>query len=359
MKNTLYFSFLLLVASFAFQTASAQQKTNIAKPTHPKQATESEKSKLGVKSTKETKPVETSVNDLPDLDNFRIYADADNINIVSGVDHVSTIIRVDQPVNLTVQWFNDLLTPIVKKDGVKDLLTPLVKQGAGEAEINNNWYDLPSSSFTNIKWRIDEGPSGGKISQNTSNHAKATFTAKKIGNYHLTAVITGLKHQPTIDGGPRTSAAVMLSIPISVVNDEYLTYTLDGKTHINDITREINMEADQFLLGAQMVSGHSIYIRIPDAGGTGSYPFGTHAKEAYIDLNIDEGDPLVTETLKCEKCETTYSSGSVKIIKMGDFGDYIEGEFNAQVWRLGLVNSPAKQISGKFRVKNQKGPEDE
>ena len=154
-------------------------------------------------------------------------------------------------------------------------------------------------------------------------------------------------------------AICILTRSITTVPDEYMMLNVDGEIMINKAPENgeswLNMEADKFYISARMQNDHSIYLLIP--GGvtaTGSYPYGENEKEAYIDYSLDEGDidnTYITEKRNCETCDLVYSGGQVKITRFGAVGDYVEGEFTAELWLMGYYNPPKKNVTGKFRVK--------
>lgn len=152
------------------------------------------------------------------------------------------------------------------------------------------------------------------------------------------------------------SIETILTIPITVLEEEYVTYTVDGVTHVNEPAAEsgITMNpTNNFSIWANMTSGDGITLLIPGDVGAGAYPFGNGDQEAYIDVRIGDGDPFFSFTYACDMCDQTQSPGAITITKMGAVGDYVEGEFSGNVWRQGISGAPPHPIKGKFRVKRE------
>jgi hypothetical protein len=110
---------------------------------------------------------------------------------------------------------------------------------------------------------------------------------------------------------------------------------------------------NNFSIWANMTSGDGINLLIPGHVSVGAYAFGNGMQKAYIDVRIGEGDPFISHTHACEMCDETQSPGGITITKMGAVGDYVEGEFSGNVWRLGVPGAPAHPITGKFKVKRE------
>lgn len=157
----------------------------------------------------------------------------------------------------------------------------------------------------------------------------------------------------------RKSLAILLT-SIYTVPDEYFILKEDGMTTINnpfaDGESSLRMEVDSFFyVTTSFQSGSDILITIPGGvAGGGSYPYGTGDKLAYVDFSSVNSvdDSYISEKQNCETCDIVYSGGHVKITKYAaEIGDYMEGEFTAEVWLLGQYSPPKKNLSGKFRVK--------
>ncbi|WP_423736693.1 hypothetical protein [Chitinophaga caseinilytica] len=202
-----------------------------------------------------------------------------------------------------------------------------------------------------VKWSMASGK--GKI---TANGAKCEYQAPGEVPDENPAFVS-VSVPITLYDSKRTGLA-MLTTPIFTMPDEYLMVSVDGIPFINNPPENgessIRMEVDKFYVSAQLQDGHAIYILIPGGVmGTGSFPYGEDDKKAYIDFSTNATDILnswVTHKLNCEDCDPVFSGGQVKISKNGKIGEYVEGEFTAEVWKIGQYNPPKKQLSGKFRV---------
>ena len=157
----------------------------------------------------------------------------------------------------------------------------------------------------------------------------------------------------------RKSLAILLS-SIHTVPDEYFILKVDGTSTINNPFANgesaLRMEVDSFFyVTSSFLNGNDILITIPGGvAGGGTYPFGTGDKLAYIDFSSAQAtdESYISEKQNCETCDIVYSGGHVKITKYAAaIGDYMEGEFTAEVWLLGQYSPPKKNLSGKFRVK--------
>ncbi|AFD06066.1 hypothetical protein [Solitalea canadensis] len=155
----------------------------------------------------------------------------------------------------------------------------------------------------------------------------------------------------------KRNSIVMISTPIHTAPDDYMIIKVDGKEIKNKAPENgesaILLDANNFSISAHLEDGYDIGIVIPGGPGAGSYPFGEDYKKAYIDLATNEEFPnsWITQKQNCFDCDLVYSEGQVKITKFGGIGEYVEGEFNAEVWRIGQYNPPKKKIEGKFRAK--------
>ena len=152
------------------------------------------------------------------------------------------------------------------------------------------------------------------------------------------------------------SIETILTIPIQILEDEYVTYTVDGVTHVNEPRSELGIwmnPTNNFSIWANMTSGDGILLLIPGHVTVGSYPYGNSFQEAYIDVRIGDGDPFFSFTYACDMCDQTQSPGAITITKMGAVGDYVEGEFSGNVWRQGISGAPPHPIKGKFKVKRE------
>lgn len=162
---------------------------------------------------------------------------------------------------------------------------------------------------------------------------------------------------PITSYGNKRKAQAMLTAPILIMPDEYLIITVDGQPAINKKTEDgynwLKMEADKFYISCRLQDDNSIYILIPGSIGPGTYPYGEDEKKASISYSTNVGplDSWETQKSNCEYCDLVYSEGHVKISRFGNVGDYVEGEFTAEVWLMGEYNPPKKNITGKFRVK--------
>ncbi|WP_158618207.1 hypothetical protein [Chitinophaga lutea] len=155
------------------------------------------------------------------------------------------------------------------------------------------------------------------------------------------------------------SKQAILTIPLTVVEDEYLMYTLDGTTHINkkDCGPEdcISMEADNFYINAEMSGGQYIRIRLlGESFGQRSYPYGLEDDQGYIIVaGMGEYD-WATSKFPCPTCDEQHSSGSVTVTRYEAVGGYVEGKFTAEIWyQNGSYNPPKKQLSGQFRIRRK------
>lgn len=102
------------------------------------------------------------------------------------------------------------------------------------------------------------------------------------------------------------SIETILTIPIHILEDEYVTYTIDGVTHVNEPRAELGIwmnPTNNFSIWANMTSGDGINLLIPGHVVAGAYPFGNSKREAYIDVRIGDGDPFFSFTYACDMCD--------------------------------------------------------
>lgn len=207
-------------------------------------------------------------------------------------------------------------------------------------------YDLDAPA---IRWQIGHGKGTIKAAGHT-----CIYTAPKVLPSENPAQISVTV--PISRYTKKRNSVVMLSTPIYTSPDDQMVIKVDGvemKNRAPDKSESyVYMDANNFLIWAQLDNGYGIGITIPMASGTGNYPFGSDAKQAYLEYVTDEPFPnsWLSEKTDCFECETVYSSGHVKIKKMGKIGDYVEGEFSGEIWRMGQYNPPRKKIEGTFRV---------
>jgi len=210
-------------------------------------------------------------------------------------------------------------------------------------------YDV-TGSVNKLKWRLSTG--SGSIQPAA---ARCTYKAPASVPAVNPALVS--VYVPTYNpANGDFSIETILTVPIHVLEDEYVTYTVDGVTHVNEPVADLGImmhPTDNFSIWANMTSGDGITLLIPGNVGVGSYPFGTDNRKAYIDVRIGEGDPFISLTHACDMCDETQSPGAITITKMGGVGDFVEGEFSGNVWRLGVSGAPPHPIKGKFRVKRE------
>lgn len=205
-------------------------------------------------------------------------------------------------------------------------------------------------SVDGVKWRLAAG--GGSIQPAA---ARCTYKAPAS----VPAVNPALVSVSVPTLSPVTgdfSIETILTISIAVLEDEYITYTVDGVTHVNEPDEEFGISmrpSKSFSIWANMTSGDGITMLVHGDLSAGSYPFGHGDYKAYIDVRIGEGDPFFSLTHACDMCDETQSPGAITISKVGGVGDYVEGEFSGTVWRQGISGAPGHPIKGKFRVKRE------
>lgn len=207
-----------------------------------------------------------------------------------------------------------------------------------------------TGSVNKLKWRLSAGE--GSIQPAAARCTYKAPNAVPAVNPALVSVSVPTYNPASGD----FSIETILTLPIYVLEDEYVTYTVDGVTHVNEPVEDLGITmhpTDNFSIWANMTSGDGIDLLIPGQVGAGSYPFGTGDRKAYIDVRIGEGDPFISLTHACDLCDETQSPGAITITKMGAVGDYIEGEFSGNVWRLGVSGAPPHPIKGKFKVKRE------
>jgi hypothetical protein len=210
-------------------------------------------------------------------------------------------------------------------------------------------YDV-TGSVNGLKWRLAAGSGSIKAAA-----ARCTYKAPArvpAVNPALVSVSVPTLSPVTAD----FSIETILTIPIAILEDEYVTYTVDGVTHVNEPADELGITmrpSESFSIWANMTSGDGITMLVHGDMAVGSYPFGLDDYEAYIDVRIGEGDPFFSLTHACDMCDETHSPGAISITKMGAVGDYVEGEFSGTVWRQGISGAPGHPITGKFRVKRE------
>lgn len=207
-----------------------------------------------------------------------------------------------------------------------------------------------TGSVNGLKWRLAAG--GGSIQPAAARCTyKAPATVPAV-NPALVSVSVPTLSPVTAD----FSIETILTISIAVLEDEYVTYTVDGVTHVNQPADEFGITmrpSESFSIWANMTSGDGITMLVHGDMAVGSYPFGHDDYEAYIDVRIGEGDPFFSLTHACDMCDETQSPGAITLSKVGAVGDYVEGEFSGTVWRQGISGAPGHPIKGKFKVKRE------
>lgn len=156
------------------------------------------------------------------------------------------------------------------------------------------------------------------------------------------------------------SKQAILTVPLTIVEDEYVIYTLDGAAYVNKkedcvVPGCISMEADNFYISAEMSGDQHIWIRLlGESFGERSYPYGLEDDQSYISVTGMGEFDWTTSKVPCPTCEEQHSSGSVTISRYEAVGGYVEGRFTAEIWyQNGSYNPPKKQLSGRFRVKRR------
>jgi hypothetical protein len=366
MKKNTCVPLLLLTACFTFHFAPAQQKQKDIKQTTGATSITGAKQTTDPKQTKN----QSETQDVPDLSKFRI--------------HTSTaVIKVGQSANLTAQWLNDLLAPLVKEpsENTNDLLAPLVKTPSEkmsdllaplvqENTDSENWMTLPKASYKNIKWEIGSG--AGKITANASEPVKAIFTAPlnaPNGTTYITATISGLANSPSNGANP-TKAAVKLTIPIMIIKeDQYVIYSFDGKTNMvygDGKTGVIyHKPGDEFSLKVGM-SGNRELLVFTDVYTEGFFPYGNDEKKDMVagiiinaglaKENKKYGTSYSASTPNCHNCEERYSAGGIRITKIEEVGDEVkltkseEAALKNGTASEALYNKIAQQVSNSKRT---------
>lgn len=212
---------------------------------------------------------------------------------------------------------------------------------------------IPYDGFVSkVTWTLASGK--GKIQPNGSQCIYEAPGTVPDQNPAFVSVSTPL----TLYDSKRTGQ-IMLTTPIFTLPDQYMMVSIDGVPVMNDYEQHgensLNMEVDKFYVSAGLQQGYHIYILIPGGvSGTGTYPYGEEEKQAYIDFTTpgnEIDDSWISYKYDCEKCDQVFSGGHVRITKNGNIGEYVEGEFTADVWQLGHYNPAKKQLTGKFRVR--------
>lgn len=205
-----------------------------------------------------------------------------------------------------------------------------------------------------IKWKLSVG--AGTIA---ANGTSCTYTAPSAMPSTNPALISA--EVPFWNSTKKDySRLAILTIPITIADDEFMTYTLDGVVHTNE-TEDcanggcIEMEANNFYISAHMKGGQSILIRLlGDSFGTRSYPYGLKVDQAYITLGGNWEYEWWSSMFPCPACEEHHSSGSVKLTKYETIGGYVEGNFTAELWyQNGSYSPEKKEITGQFRIKRK------
>ncbi|KIC94388.1 hypothetical protein [Flavihumibacter solisilvae] len=246
-----------------------------------------------------------------------------------------TEMQPNETANLKLQWYlGSLLAPLTTDYPIGDL------------------QDYNGRNASKVSWSLAAGqgsiqPSGIKCGYKAPGEIPATNPA-------LVSVSVPISFYNNARPG-----VAILTTPITTIADEYFIYTLDGVPHVNGGSgctspTCIEMEADNFYVSAEMKSGQHILVRLlGESFGTRSYPFGLEDDQAYIHVNMGDEFDWVSSRFPCEKCDEAHSSGSVKLTRYGNVGDYVEGEFTAEIWYSIGYNPPRKSITGKFRVKRR------
>lgn len=207
-------------------------------------------------------------------------------------------------------------------------------------------YDVNSKALT---WSIGYG----KGTLNAVGHTCVYTAPDRVPTQNPAEISVSI---PISKYTNKRNAVAIMTAPLYVVPNDYLIVKVDGKEMKNMMPNQdgdyVTLWADNFYIGAELENDHSISIVIPSADAVGSYTFGSDYKKAYIDLQTDDAFPnsWISEKQNCNDCDVVYSSGSVRITKLGMIGDYVEGEFDAEVWRMGEYSPPLKKLEGKFRA---------
>lgn len=210
------------------------------------------------------------------------------------------------------------------------------------------------SQIPRIQWKMGAG--AGKLKPDGINCLYTAPTALSAVNPELVSVYVPVWNTAKKD----YSRQAILTVPLTVMEDEFLVYTMDGIVYKNksaDCTTNecLKMEADNFYINAEMSGGQFILIRLlGDSFGQRSYPYGLDDDQSYMHIGGTEEWDWVTSKTPCPTCELQHSSGGVTITRYDAVGGYVEGKFTAEVWyQDGSYNPPKKEISGQFRIKRK------
>lgn len=210
------------------------------------------------------------------------------------------------------------------------------------------------SQIPRIQWKMAAG--AGKLKPDGINCLYTAPAATTAVNPELVSVYVPVWNSVKKD----YSRQAILTIPLTIMEDEYLSYTLDGIVHKNltdDCPSDdcLRMEADNFYINAQMNDGQFILIRLLGYSfGQRSYVYGLEDDQSYIHVGgIGQWDWATSKT-PCPTCDLQHSSGGVTITRYDGIGGYVEGKFTAELWyQDGTYNPPKKEISGQFRIKRR------
>ncbi len=240
-------------------------------------------------------------------------------------------VAVGDTAKIKLMWqMGHLLAPLIKDQPIGDLID----------------YDVNSKALT---WSIGYG----KGTLNAVGHTCVYTAPDRVPTQNPAEISVSI---PISKYTNKRNAVAIMTAPLYVVPNDYLIVKVDGKEMKNMMPNQdgdyVTLWADNFYIGAELENDHSISIVIPSADAVGSYTFGSDYKKAYIDLQTDDAFPnsWISEKQNCNDCDVIYSSGSVRITKLGMIGDYVEGEFDAEVWRMGEYSPPLKKLEGKFRA---------
>ena len=241
------------------------------------------------------------IADLPDLNLFRVEAS-------------KTAIRSGESITLHVQYYDDITTPLV-----------------GTATNENKWTNLSKRLYTSIKWEATGG--GGKIVADPADPAKATFTAAAgapVGTVFVTATIIGLTESSS---AKRNTAASKLTIPVVIIKDQYVTFTVDGKTYTVNGDCESgcirHKQSDRFRLKVTLSNNRELSIMASEYA-EGTYSFGNEEKSRQVSriryISGYENDSKTyqssyqTNDGDCSLCKEVHAEGSVTITEIQERG---------------------------------------
>lgn len=239
-------------------------------------------------------------------------------------------VSVEETSNLRLMWhLGALLGPLTKDQPIGEL-----------TEYNGQ--------ISALEWSIGYGK--GTIKANGAN---CIYTApRQVPAENPTQVSVSV---PLSLYKSKRKEIVMMSTPIIVNPNDYMIVKIDGKQLVNKPPQNgesfVMIYSNNFTLNAQLENDYGIALVIPSAQGVGNYPYGHDYNKAYIDLGTDEAElnSWTTSKSNCFECGEVHSEGSVKITRYGD--GYVEGEFKADVWKIGSYNPPKKELEGKFRAR--------